>query len=229
MTRKNKNIPHVHFLDDPQLPDNVTRFWLIRHAVVEENARKTMYGALDVALCEKAILKQKNGYMSLAQRLPKKGTWYSSPLKRAIRTAEEIQKEGDFLNKKEIKIDSRFIEQSIGDWHGTPHDQFTALLKRSPHPFWSLSASEKPPRGESILDVYARVGHALEDLADENERQDTIIVSHGGAIRAALAHALSIHPENALRFTIQNLSLSIIERINGAWRVIAVNELPKFN
>ncbi|GBR54694.1 hypothetical protein AA106555_1781 [Neokomagataea thailandica NBRC 106555] len=79
-----------------------------------------------------------------------------------------------------------------------------------------------------MLDVGARVGKALEERAALNAGKDTVIVSHGGAIRAALAHALQVHPETALRFTIQNLSLSIIERIGGIWRVIKVNELPDF-
>lgn len=79
-----------------------------------------------------------------------------------------------------------------------------------------------------MLDVCARVSHALEELATANEGHDMVVVSHGGAIRAALAHALGVHPDTALRFTIQNLSISIIERINGMWRVVAVNELPDF-
>ena len=31
-----------------------TRFWMIRHAIVEENARAMLYGAMDVALCPEA-------------------------------------------------------------------------------------------------------------------------------------------------------------------------------
>ena len=29
-----------------------TRFWLIRHAIVDENARAILYGIMDVPLCE---------------------------------------------------------------------------------------------------------------------------------------------------------------------------------
>lgn len=76
-----------------------------------------------------------------------------------------------------------------------------------------------------MLDVCARVGHALDDLADQNAGQDTVVVSHGGAIRAALACA-SHASDTALRFSVQNLSVSILERIDGFWRVVSVNELP---
>ena len=33
-----------------------TSFWLIRHALVEENARAILYGVMDVALCETTLL-----------------------------------------------------------------------------------------------------------------------------------------------------------------------------
>ena len=77
-----------------------------------------------------------------------------------------------------------------------------------------------------MLDVCARVSHGLDEWADRNEGQDTVVVSHGGAIRAGIAHALQVHPDTALRLSIQNLSLSLIERIGGCGRVVTVNELP---
>lgn len=231
MTRTENVVPHGHFLDTPELPKGVTRFWFVRHAVVEVGARKTMYGALDVALCRDAMALQQGGYAALARRLPEDALWYSSPLQRARDTATEIRHAGERAGRPfapDIKIDDRFIEQSIGDWHGTSHDVFPSLLRLPPNPFWSISASEQPPGGESMLDVCARVGHALEDLANANPGQDMVVVSHGGAIRAALAHALCIHPDTALRFSIQNLSVSILERIDGMWRIVTVNELPDF-
>jgi len=103
-----------------------------------------------------------------------------------------------------------------------------SLLRLPPNPFWSISACELPPGGESMLDVCARVAHGLEDLANAHEGEDMVIVSHGGAIRAALAHALGVHPDTALRFSIQNLSITILERIDCLWRVVTVNELPDF-
>lgn len=77
-----------------------------------------------------------------------------------------------------------------------------------------------------MIDVCARVGRGLDRLAETYAGQDMIAVSHGGAIRAALAHALRIHAETALHFSIQNLSLTILERLEEGWRVVTVNELP---
>jgi alpha-ribazole phosphatase len=49
-------------------------------------------------------------------------------------------------------------------------------------------------------------------------------VVHSGTIRAALGIALGIEPEAALRFVIDPLSLTRIDRLDGAWRVVCVNQ-----
>ena len=67
-----------------------TRFWLIRHALVEENARAILYGVMDVALCETTLLEQGPMYRSLARHLPRPAVWLVSPLTRTRRTAEAI-------------------------------------------------------------------------------------------------------------------------------------------
>ncbi|WP_367160863.1 histidine phosphatase family protein [Kozakia baliensis] len=216
--------PHGHFLDAMQLPSGVTRIWLIRHALVEASARQRLYGSLDVDLCAESLVLQRPYYTALGCRLPDDAQWVTSPLKRAQDTARAIFEAG--YGPRDITIEPRFTEQSMGEWHDLPHGELPSKLRQLAHSFWSLAATEQPPGGESMLDVCARVGHALNDLADQNAQQDTVVVSHGGAIRAALAHALHVHPDTALRFSIQNLSVSIIERINGIWRVVTVNELP---
>lgn len=216
-----------YFLDGPDLPQGITRFWFIRHGLVEANARKVMYGTTDVPLCPEAIHSQRYAYEALARRLPRNALWVSSPLQRARDTARLLC-EVSGRTEMTLDIEPGFVEQSIGDWHGTPHESFTSLLSLPPNPFWPLAATETPPGGESMLDVCARVGQTLEVRAKAQVGRDTIIVSHGGTIRAAIAHALKVHPDTALRFSVQNLSLSIIESINGLWRVVKINELPDF-
>jgi alpha-ribazole phosphatase len=52
------------------------------------------------------------------------------------------------------------------------------------------------------------------------------VVSHGGAIRAAVAHAIGIAADNALHLSVQNISLTRLERHPNGWRVVSVNEVP---
>jgi broad specificity phosphatase PhoE len=53
-----------------------------------------------------------------------------------------------------------------------------------------------------------------------------VIVAHGGSIRAVLSHALDLSAQQALTFSIKNLSLTRIERHGPDWRIVGVNEEP---
>ena len=48
--------------------------------------------------------------------------------------------------------------------------------------------------------------------------------ARGPVSRAVLAIALEITPDSALRFVIDPLSLTRIDRLEGGWRVVAVNQ-----
>jgi alpha-ribazole phosphatase len=203
-----------------------TRFWLIRHAQVDENARAILYGIMDVALCEPTLLEQAPMYRSLAQRLPREASWHVTPLARTRRTADAIFAAG--YPRAELTVEPGLIEQSLGEWQGLPHAELPARLTLPKHAFWPLAGDEIPPGGESMSEVIARVGAAMERLARTHDGMDVIAVAHGGSIRAAVAHALRIGPDNALHLAVQNLSLTRLERYDEGWRVVCVNELPGY-
>ena len=54
--------------------------------------------------------------------------------------------------------------------------------------------------------------------------EDVVIISHGGAIRAACAYALGLNPHQALSLAIENISLTRLERTRTDWRLISLNE-----
>jgi alpha-ribazole phosphatase len=203
-----------------------TDFWLIRHALVDENARAFLYGVMDVPLCEPTLLEQAPMYQGLAARLPRPADWLVTPLSRTRRTAEAIFAHG--YPQADLVVEAELIEQSLGEWQGLPHHELPAKLVHPAHAFWPLAGHEKPPGGESMAEVITRVGAAIERLAEEHAGREVVIVSHGGAIRGAIAHALRIGPNNALHMSIQNLSLSRLQRTPQGWRVVCVNELPGY-
>jgi alpha-ribazole phosphatase len=86
--------------------------------------------------------------------------------------------------------------------------------------FWKSPASNRPPGGESFLDQIDRTAAGLASLP----AGDVVLVVHSGTVRAALAIALDLAPENALRFVIDPLSLTRIDRLADGWRVGAVNQ-----
>jgi len=203
-----------------------TSFWLIRHALVEENARAMLYGVMDVQLCETTLIGQAPMYRSLAARLPRPADWLVTPLSRTLRTAETIFAHG--YPAQSLGVEPGLIEQSLGEWQGLPHADLPERLALPAHAFWPLAGYEKPPGGESFAETIDRVGAAMERLAETHAGRQVVIVSHGGAIRAAVAHALAIGPDHVLHMSVQNLSLTRLERNPRGWRVACVNEMPGY-
>ena len=161
-----------------------TRFWLIRHAIVEENARTILYGTMDVELCPHSLAAQAPMYAALARRLPRPATWLASPLSRTQRTAAAIFRAG--YPEQPVTIEPGLIELAFGEWQGLVHAELPARLTQPAHAFWPLGGNERPPGGESMADGISRVGAVMERLAESHAGQDVVAVSHGGAIRAAV-------------------------------------------
>lgn len=201
-----------------------TRFWLIRHALVAAEARQFLYGRMDVALCADTLMRQLPAYAALAARLPRPARWVVSPLARARRTAEAIGEAGYPAAPLEVEPD--LTEQDLGAWQGLLHEELPGRLAEPAHAFWPLGAAEVPPGGESMERVVRRVGAALERISAATPEGDVVCVSHGGAIRGAVAHALGVDARAALHLAVNNLSLTVLERHAAGWRVVTVNEGP---
>lgn len=202
-----------------------TRFWLIRHAIVAENERARLYGVLDVQLCPDSLVAQAPTYRALAALLPLPALWFCTPLSRTQRTAAAIFAAG--YPAQPLSVEPGLIEQHLGEFQGLEHAAVPARLTLPAHPFWPLAGTEIPPGGESVAQMMVRVGQTIERLARTHPGRDLVAVSHGGAIRAAVGHAMGVGADPVLHLSIQNLSLTRLDRLAGGWRVGCVNQLMR--
>ena len=162
-------------------------------------------------------------YQALAALLPRPAIWGCTPLQRTRNTAEAIFAAG--YPAQDLFVEPGLLEQNLGKLQGIDRHEVAPLLTLPAHPFWPLAATEAPDGGESVADLLDRVGHAMERLASANAGQDVVIVSHGGAIRGAVGHAMGIGAQAILHLSIQNLSLTRLDRLQEGWKVECVNQL----
>jgi alpha-ribazole phosphatase len=209
--------------------NRITRWWWVRHAPVTVN-NGCVYGQSDpICDCDDEAVS------GLAGLLPRDAVWVTSHLARTHMTAAAIVRAGlpgpDPVPGPGVIVEPNLAEQSFGDWQGMKYTDLTAMQADAYHRFWLAPAHEAPPGGESFIAVMERVSRAIRRLTEEHATRDIIAVTHGGTIRAALAEALDLTPEAALAFSIDNLSLTRIERFDGpgvghGWRVASVNQRP---
>jgi len=198
------------------------RFWLIRHALVHPDAITYLYGANDVPVCDVTMEADAPRYTAIAAALPRAARLICTPLTRTQLTAQALFRAG--YPAQTPLIEPAFVEQDFGDWQGLPISGFDARGRHQRHPFWPIHAGETPPGGESFDDMMGRVGPALDRLLERTAYRDTVIISHGGAIRAAIAHALKLSAHQALSLSIDNISLTRLEHNGYGWRLISMNE-----
>ena len=209
-----------------KITGSVTRWWWVRHAPVP-NPEGRCYGQIDkdCDVSNEALFKHQ------AKLLPKGAVWYSSNLLRARKTAEHLG-QGRRRDSARLVIDPDLAEQSFRRMAG-PHlrrdrrearQQPSVLARRR-------RSSGRPAARASSTCATARCAR-IERLTDEYRGRDIVATAHGGTIRAALAHAFNMHPEAAVRFEIDNVSITLIEHFEQAdpahaWRVAFTNYMPR--
>ena len=203
---------------------SVTRWWWVRHAPVT-TSKGRIYGQQDLPCdcSDEALFEQ------VAAMLPTDAICVTSDLQRTHQTADALMQGG--LEFSERHADKDFREQSFGDWQGVSYADFGELRDNIAHRYWLAPAVERAPNGESFVDVMARVGPAITKTTAAHAGKDIIAVTHGGTIRAAIEMATGCGAENALAFSIENVSVTRLDHIQGEdtshWRLGFINWLPR--
>jgi alpha-ribazole phosphatase len=186
-----------------------TNLWLIRHAPVD-GPRGVIHGPDAPAEISDAAT-----FAALKAKLPANAFAVCSPARRTLETAMTLG-----LDPIQQVL---FREQDFGAWTGRRHNDLITELGDVYRDFWKSPASNAPPGGESFIDQIGRTVDGLELLPSG----DVVLVVHSGTIRAVLAIALDLSPDAALRFVVDPLSLTRIDRLEHGWRVVAVNQGSK--
>jgi alpha-ribazole phosphatase len=183
-----------------------TNLWLIRHAPVD--GPRGVIHAPDAP----ADLANVAAFAALKAKLPANAFAVCSPARRTRETAEKL--------RLEAVEDAAFREQDFGAWTGRRHNDLVTELGDVYQKFWKSPSSNRPPGGESFVDQIERARAGLATLP----AGDAVLVVHSGTIRSVLAIALDLAPDSALRFVIDPLSLTRIDRLANGWRVVAVTQ-----
>lgn len=149
---------------------SATSLYLMRHGTPLGAGR--LIGRTDADVTDEGIA------ACVAQaRALETATLICSDLMRARRCAEAIGVP---------QVDPRWRELDFGAWDGKrPADVEPAALSR----FWDDPDTAPPPGGERWSGLVTRVGAAIDALP----REPTLVVTHAGAMRAALSHLCGLN------------------------------------
>ncbi|MEO9003135.1 MAG: histidine phosphatase family protein [Ginsengibacter sp.] len=185
--------------------------YLLRHGETQYNADGNRYcGRTDIPLTNKGI-----SQAELVHDQVKNIDFdaiYSSPLQRALRTAQIAS------GKHEIITDDRLIEFSFGQWEGKTKEEFIpedpALWDRWCNDPGTTNAGVT---GETANEVVARVNYFFEFALGKFPSGNILVVGHNGINRFYLASKLGMPLKNYRRLVQQNSSITMfsLEPLNG--------------
>lgn len=200
------------------------RLYMIRHGQTDWNKVKRLQGATDIALNEKgeeAARETAKGMEKIRLDL-----CFSSPLKRALRTAELICEGRNIPMIKE----SRIREISFGEYEGCIYG---AEGYNVPDPdfndfFHKTEAYQVPPGGETVQELLKRTRGFLEDLKlrEDLKNHNLLISTHGAALRALLSNIKGNEIRDFWEGAVhKNCAVSCVELIDGEYQILWENQI----
>lgn len=145
---------------------------LARHGETDWNTAEVFRGRIDVALNEAGIKQAEllGEYLSSIEI----DAVYSSPLQRALKTAEAIAA----YHALEVNIAGGLIDFDYGEWQGLSHqevkDRYKALYTE-----WINHADRvRMPGGESLEDVRKRAVAVVDGIVERYHEGRVVLVSH---------------------------------------------------
>ena len=153
--------------------------YIVRHGKTALNSARVMQGRIDCPLNEEGRKQAEEAARSLRENGVTFSFVFSSPLTRAVQTAEII------AGSKEMTTDERLLEMDYGPYEGSDLTNLSPELKR----FFGDFVNEPAPEGmEPLESVTARMGSFLEGLRASAPDGNVLIVTHAIAMKGALEY-----------------------------------------
>lgn len=185
--------------------------WLIRHAETEWSKSRRHTGRTDIPLSDEGRAVARALGDQLAGR--RWAAVWTSPLSRARETCE-LAGLGDRAEARD-----ELLEWDYGDYEGVT----TAEIRRT-RPDWYLWR-DGCPRGESPVDVAARVDRLIADLlavdAERPQAGDIALFAHGHLLRMLAGRWIELAPDGGGHLALSTGSLSVLgfeREVRVIWR-----------
>jgi len=150
---------------------------------------------------------------------------YSSPLERAMETAEPIAT----THQLEIVQEPSLMDANVGSWQGKSLKVLRLtnawkIVQNSPSRFTF-------PEGESFIDLQTRIANTLERIVRKHNKPKDIVavVFHADPIRLAVAHFLGLPLDHFQRLSCDTGSLTAIYAGEMGSNLLKLNQRPPFD
>jgi len=189
---------------------------LIRHGETVWNKEGRVQGMTDIELNADGI--EQARLLALSLKDHTFDAIHSSPLKRALKTAEIINE----YHHKKIHTHDDLMEMNTGDLDGLSYEELAARDKDLLKKMITDPASVEMPNGESINQLLDRAWRAMETIVSKGE--NALVVSHNFIIAAIISRIKNIRLNEFLSACVGNASKTVVKFQNGGFFIETFND-----
>jgi broad specificity phosphatase PhoE len=196
----------------------ITSIYLVRHGQTAWNREEIFRGRTDVPL-DQTGLKQAELAGEYFKEM-KIHEIYSSPLSRALQTAEKISR----VHHLQVHPLEGLIDMSFGQWEGHAHQEIRKMDQEIYRQWSEEPHRVRLPGGESLEDVRGRAMAALGKLITEHHGKTLVLVSHRVVNKVLSCGILGIDNSHFWQITQDTSAINLIQHKNGKFILSLLNE-----
>ncbi|MCI1944458.1 alpha-ribazole phosphatase [Clostridium luticellarii] len=180
--------------------------YFVRHGQTNENNKGYYYGKMDVYLNEKGLSQARKAAAFLSPI--KFDEVYVSERKRTTETARIILQ--DHSQRVKLNVDKRINEMDFGSFEGKNYRDIKKLYPKEWEVWCSDWKNQSPPGGESYIQFYSRIHGFMDDIL-KLDRENILIVTHGGVVRSVYCYILNGNLDFFWKFASKNGDVTLIK------------------
>ncbi len=197
----------------------MTRVILVRHGQTEWNRVERFRGRADVPLNEVGLAQaQSTGRRVAAEWQP--SAVYSSPLSRAVRTAEAIA--GHF--GLPVQVHPSLADIDYGQWQGLTPEEARVRWSEMVDAWYNAPQRAQIPGGETLAELRERALATVEELCGRHAGETIVLVGHTVINRIILLGVLGLASERFWHLRQDTCAINVFEAEGGDYTLVSLND-----
>jgi probable phosphoglycerate mutase len=197
----------------------MTRIILVRHGETEWNRVERFRGRADLPLNDTGLAQAEDTGRRIAAEYRPVAV-YSSPLSRAVKTAEAIA--GHFTLP--VQVHAGLIDIDYGQWQGLTPDKAKERWAEVVDAWYNTPHTARIPGGETLDELRARAMGTVNELAARHQGQTIVLVAHTVINRIILLGVLSMENDRFWRLRQDTCAINVFEVKGSVFTLVSLND-----
>lgn len=197
----------------------MTLIILVRHGQTEWNRIERFRGRADIPLNETGLAQADAAGQRVASAWQPTAV-YSSPLSRAVKTAEAIA--GHF--NLPVQVHPGLADINYGEWQGLSPEEARQRWPEAIDAWYNRPDEARIPGGETLGQLRQRLMASVDELALRHPEQTIVLVGHTVTNRTILLGVLGLGNQRFWHLRQDTCAINVIEAKAGDYTLASMND-----